>query len=253
MRLLFSSRQAPLTIASMFTGLTTTFRSAQTALLLPVTRPFSCIDRLRRAPVRSAEDEAAHFERQRLKRNAYARERYANDPDVRQRSRCTNTRYRDDPINRAKLKATALARAREFRDEYKAASHRNYTESLSYRRSKRLSNLVLRGKDNVLTWKTHTPIRYLDPVDHHCTGCNRDRLLMVWWQEKPDNPEVSGESRPDRYMCNRCFANDWPRVVPETYTGKLNGIFTSPELPLIKAQRTKLGKEKETESDKPQK
>jgi hypothetical protein len=41
--------------------------------------------------------------------------------------------------------------------------------------------------------------------------------------------------------------------VPETYTGRLPPIFMSPDLPLSKAQEQELAKEKEIESDKPQK
>lgn len=54
-------------------------------------------------------------------------------------------------------------------------------------------------------------------------------------------------------MCSHCFANDWPRVVPETYTGKLPRIFRSPDLPQSKVQQKELAKEKETESDKTRK
>lgn len=113
-----------------------------------------------------------------------------------------------------------------------------------------LTKYSAEGSANAFTWKTHTWIRYPDRVAHHCTGCHRDRFLRLWWKEKP---EVSEESGPDRYMCNHCFANDWPRVVPETYTGRLASMFTSPELPLTRAQLAELGKEKETESNKPQK
>lgn len=229
---LFSTRQALLTTASMFTVFTTTFRSARTALLLPATRPFSCIDRLRQAPVRNAEEEAAHLERQRLRKNALRRQRWANDPEVRQRK---SAYYREH--------------LEKNRDKHRLNSIRAHAERLSYRRSKKLNTLLHEGVVNDFTWKTHTYIRYPGRVAHQCTGCNRDRVLKLWWKEKP---EVSEESGPDRYMCNHCFANDWPRVVPETYTGRLASIFRSPELPLSRAPRAGLTMEKETESDKPQ-
>jgi len=250
MRLLFSIRQAPLTRAPLLTLLSTTFRSAQTAGFPPVTRLFSCIHRLEQAPVQTAEGEAAHLERKRLERNALRRQRYANDPELRQRHKEYFKRYNRDPIRRVELRAGALARFEKSRDRHQAHSKRRHAEDLSSRRSKHLNYFIRRGPSNALTWKTHTHIRYLDRVAHHCTSCNRDRFLRLWWKEKP---EVSEESGPDRYMCNHCFANDWPRVVPETYTGRLASIFTSPELPLTRAQLAELGKEKETESNKPQK
>lgn len=265
MRLLFSTRQAPLTTTPLFTLLSTTFRSAQTAGLPSVMRLFSRTHRLEQAPVQTAEEEAAHLERKRLERNALLRQRSANNPELRQKinalrreryandrqkRRDSDRRYSRNPIHRAKIKASSRARSERSRDKHQAASRRAHAEDLSYRRSTQLDNLVRRKAANALTWKTHTYVRYPDRVDHHCTGCNRDRFLMLWWKERP---EVSEESGPDRYMCNHCFANDWPRVVPETYTGKLAKIFTSPELPLTKAQRAELGKEKEPESDKPRK
>ena len=261
MRLLFSIRQAPLTTAPLFTLLSTTFRSAQTAGLPSVTRLFSCIHRLEQAPVQTAKEEAAHLERERLERNALQRQRYANDPELRQRYREYYKRYRQryreyykrynrDPIRRVELRADAQARFEKTRDKHQAASKRRHAENLSQRRWRQLDKVLRRGSANAFTWKTHTWIRYPDRVAHHCTGCHRDRFLRLWWKEKP---EVSEESGPDRYMCNHCFANDWPRVVPEIYTGRLASIFTSPELPLTRAQLAELGKEKETESNKPQK
>jgi len=116
-----------------------------------------------------------------------------------------------------------------------------------------LFRLLCDGTANKYTWKTHIPIRYSDKVAHHCTGCNRNRFLERWWQEKSEIPESSEQSNPDRYMCTNCFANDWPRVVPETYTGKLHGIFKSPDFPPSKAEKEELAMKKGAESDKPEK
>jgi hypothetical protein len=78
-------------------------------------------------------------------------------------------------------------------------------------------------------------------------------LPDTWWKEKSSRLESSEQSDPDHYMCSHCFANDWPRVVPETYTGKLPRIFRSPDLPQSKVQQKELAKEKEIESDKTRK
>jgi hypothetical protein len=140
----------------------------------------------------------------------------------------------------------------EGRREEHNARNAHYRETdLKRRRSIALFVLLKRGVADTHTWKTHIPIQYSDRVDHHCTGCNRGRFLTRWWKEKSETPELSKQSDPDRYMCSYCFANDWPRVVPETYTGQLYNIFRSPELPLSKAQREELAKGKGTESDKP--
>ncbi|KAH0290070.1 hypothetical protein KCU62_g3884, partial [Aureobasidium sp. EXF-3399] len=70
-----------------------------------VTRLFSCIHRLEQAPVQTAEEEAAHLERKRLEGNALRRQRYANNPEFRQRHKEYLKRYKRDPIHRADLRA----------------------------------------------------------------------------------------------------------------------------------------------------
>jgi hypothetical protein len=232
----------------MFTLLSTISRTARPCIWSQAIRPFSCIDRLRQALVQTSEEKAAHLERQRLNANAQNRQRYANDPVFRQKSRDSKKKWRRSPDNRDELKAFVHAHREKNREKYNARSAHHWETNLELRRSSTLSVLLNKGVNDTHTWKTHTPIRYSDRVDHHCTGCNRDRFLMAWWKEKLETPELWDQ---DRYMCNRCFANDWPRVVPETYTGYLANIFRSPELPLSKAQKEELAKEKGTESDKP--
>lgn len=232
----------------MFTLPSTISRTTRPCIWPPVIRPFSCIDRLRQALVQTAEEEAARLERQRLKRNAYGRQRYANDPVYRQENLDFHKKWSRRPENRAEIKAIVHAHWEMNREKYNARNAHDRETNLKRRRSIALYVLLNKGLADTHTWKTHTPIRYSDRVDHHCTGCNRDRFLMAWWKEKSETPDLSDQ---DRYMCNHCFANDWPRVVPETYTGNLANIFRSPELPLSKAQQEELAEEKGTESDKP--
>jgi hypothetical protein len=215
----------------MFALLSNVYRCARPSIWPPVTRPFSCFDPLRKAPARSAEEEAA----QRLKLNDY-RKKYNRHPDRREAHKLHARKYWE-----------------ENREKYKARDARARAEDIRRRRTINLFVILQRGGADKYTWKTHTPIRYPDRVDHYCTGCSRERFLNTWWKEKLGRPESSEQSGPDRYMCNNCFANDWPRVVPETYTGRLPPIFMSPDLPLSKAQEQELAKEKEIESDKPQK
>lgn len=108
-------------------------------------------------------------------------------------------------------------------------------EQLSLRRAHTLIKHVFNGRSRRIietyTWKTHSPVSSDDKVEHHCTACHRPRFLKHWWKEKP-RPEAT-ETNPDqdRYMCNTCFANNWDLVVPETYSGRLPRMFTSPDYP----------------------
>jgi hypothetical protein len=251
----------------MFTFLSTISRPARLSIWRSTIRPFSCFDHLRQASARSAEEEAAHLARRRLAHNTlkkqryaedpefrqkvldYKQQRYANDPEYRQRSRAYPKKYtrRPDKRDAAKVRAcTYREKHREQNNAYAARAH----EDLGRRRTNSLYVLLNRGVADRYTWETHTPIRYPDRVDHHCTGCNRDRFLNTWWKQKSSRLEPSEHSDPDRYMCSHCFANDWPRVVPETYTGNLPKIFRSPDFPRSKVQQKEHVKEKVIESDK---
>jgi len=151
----------------------------------------------------------------------------------------------------------AKAASRTYREKHRekliAWDARSRAEDLGRRRATSLLSLLNEGAADKYTWKTHTPIRYPDRVEHHCTGCNRDRFLNTWWKEKSAGPESSEQSGTDRYMCSYCFVNDWPRVVPETSLGKLASIFRSPDVPRSKAQQKEHVKEKGIESEKPKK
>jgi hypothetical protein len=248
----------------MFALLSNVFRSARPCIWRRATRPFSCFDPLStspecrgrgrpKAPVRSAEEEAAHLERQRLERNANQQQRYTEDPGYRQRILDHSKKYARRPDRRDVIKAHARMHRENNHKKYRASRAHAWVEDLRLRRAKTLYTIFQRGGTDRYTWKTHTPTRYPDRVDHHCTGCNRERFLMLWWKEKPQTPKLTEQSDTDRYMCNTCFANDWPRVVPETYTGRLHRLFRSPDLPLSTAQLKELAKQKEPESDKPKK
>ncbi|KAI4726493.1 hypothetical protein E4T49_05722 [Aureobasidium sp. EXF-10728] len=72
---------------------------------------------------------------------------------------------------------------------------------------------------------------YAARVDHHCTACGRNRFLKFWFKEKLPPHVTDTQPDEDRYMCNACFANNWDLVVPETCSGKLHRVFTSPDYP----------------------
>ncbi|KAG9533495.1 hypothetical protein KCU93_g409, partial [Aureobasidium melanogenum] len=212
------------------------------------TRSFSCLNRLRQTAVRSAEEE------QRLARvRERFRQRYVNDPVFRQCKLDASKKSRRQPDIRAKINAHQRARNEANPGKCVEASSLAWAEDLSRRRANQLANFLLRGAAERSTWRTHAPIRYTDRVDHHCTSCNRNRFLRKWWKEKPEAPRNSEQPNPDRYMCNHCFANDWPRVVPETYKGKLPAIFRSPEFPLYKAHQEKGAQDNSDKESKAQK
>lgn len=186
----------------------------------------------------AAEEEVAHqqaSERKRLEKLARYRARYANDHVFRQKSLDSGKKRSRQPEIR--IQRNAYHRARYEPEKYTEAQKLNWANDLGYRRATWLGRLLLQGAVERYTWRTHAPIQYTDRVDHYCTSCNRDRFLKRWWKEKPEASGHSEQPSPDRYMCNHCFANDWPRVVPETYQGTLFQIFKSPELPQSRAQK----------------
>ncbi|KEQ92186.1 hypothetical protein AUEXF2481DRAFT_434906 [Aureobasidium subglaciale EXF-2481] len=147
------------------------------------------------------------------------------------------------PENRARIKAEATkynaARSSQLREQ----TFRRYQADLPTRRALELRNRDLRR----YTWKSHEPVTFSDRVDLRCTACDSSRYLKFWWREKTLGKSVKGNTTTDRYMCNRCFANDWPRMVPETYPGDLPPVFRSPDLPQPREKRAAKGDSTGTE------
>ena len=165
----------------------------------------------------------------RLKRddyNAYLRWRWRNDDDYRERLLKTCTKYIRTPEGREKKKASSLIRNKKLA----VASYGNkvdaqrYNESLEYRReqSLRITMTNKRWVNEGWSWKLHTPVKTPDRVDRHCTTCDRNRFLKLWWATKAE---------PTTYVCNSCFANNFDLMVPEGQHKKLSPVFTSPHLP----------------------
>lgn len=134
--------------------------------------------------------------------------------------------YRRSPDGREKIKAnlrkTQQAPARKlYRKESNA---QRYQQSLFLRRAMWLNAFLRNGRwlKEGWTWKLHTPVKTPDRVDRHCTACDRDRFLKLWWATKAE---------PTTYVCSSCFANDFNLVVPEGQHDKLPAIFTSPDHP----------------------
>lgn len=219
-----------------------------------VIRPFSCCNRLRQEPGQTAEEEVAHqqaSEREWLENLAGRRERYAKDPVYRQKSIDSAKKWSRRPEIRTQR--NAYYRARYEREKYTEAKKLHWANDLGYRRATCLSRLLLQGALTRYTWSTHAPTQYTDHAEHYCTSCNRVRFLKRWWKEKPEASGHSEQPSPDRYMCNHCFANDWPRVVPETYEGTLSKMFRSPDFPQLKAQKQERIKEERQEDQESRK
>lgn len=205
------------------------------------TRSLSCLNRLRQAPIRSAEE---------VERLTRRRKRYLNDPVFRQKTLNASRNAHRNPEITMKRKASWRAKNKRHSEKYVEINSLAWANNLDIRRAMTLSKLLSKEAVARYTWITHAPTQYTERVVHCCTSCNRNRLLRRWWQEKPEAPECSGQLNSDRYMCNHCFANDWPRVVPETYEGCLYDIFRSPEFPLYKGRHQESNGGEEQKSQK---
>lgn len=102
-----------------------------------------------------------------------------------------------------------------------------YKKSSAYRRICSLARFIrYHDKSGALgknwSWRSHAPVIYNTRVEHHCTACDRERYLALWWKEKIST-STTDESR---YMCNACFASDSERIMPEKHPAKLPGFFT---------------------------
>lgn len=162
-------------------------------------RSISCLNRLRQAPIRSAEE---------VERLARRRERYLNDPVFHQKTLDALRNAHRNPEIIIKRKASWRAKNKRHSEKYAEIHSLAWANNLDIRRAMTLSKLLSKGAVERYTWKTHAPTQSTERVVHCCTSCNRNRLLRRWWQEKPEASECSGQSNPGRYMCNHCFAND---------------------------------------------
>jgi hypothetical protein len=108
----------------------------------------------------------------------YRQQGYANDPDYRQNSLDYHKKYTRRPDKRDAAKALARAHKEKHREKANAYALRFQQEDLGRRRATNLYSILQHEVADKYTWKTHTPIRYPDRVDHHCTGCNRERFLI---------------------------------------------------------------------------
>jgi hypothetical protein len=180
--------------------------------------------RLAREARRMREVRANETDEQRQERCARERQRYAERPEIYAE---TQRRFRRQPHIRERLKAKD--RQRRWGSDRLQSHH----EKLSVLRVTTLSIRVFSEswRMKAWTWKTHKPVSYDDRVDHRCTACDKIRFLKHWWKGKPLPDATDVKSNQDRYMCNHCFATDWDLIVPEKHTGKLPGIFTSPDHP----------------------
>lgn len=259
----------------MFSFVCTRARSAQPCLrpwthtpFLPShaffssTRPIA-ITRVQRER-ESQEARAARLARQRqhnqtVRENETGQEREARLVRQRQynsleRHKAYLRRLRRIPENREKAKQATRAYRQEHPVEHNLAH-----EQLSIRRATTLVKHVFHGRPKSIaetyTWKTHAPVSFDDKVEHRCTACDQSRFLKYWWREKPRPEATETSSHHDRYMCSRCFASDWNLVVPETYSGRLSKLFTSPDYPppyrqeRLKAEKSAQKVKKEHEED----
>jgi hypothetical protein len=169
---------------------------------------------------------------QRHERLAHLRRRYAASPELRETLAEYRRRSKRKPDIREKLKEyQKLARQKErllCNNSHRQVHHVNLMD----RRASSLNIVICRRQGiQEWAWKSHTPVLEHDRVDHKCTACGNIRFLRLWWKEKLPRQAKDANSDRDQYMCNHCFANNFKLMVPETYTGKLPRLFTSPDHP----------------------
>ncbi|KAH0365944.1 hypothetical protein KCU65_g5658, partial [Aureobasidium melanogenum] len=159
--------------------------------------------------------------------SAYAKWRYHNDDDFYRRMRLAQRKYPSRPeIRERKIHVYNRTPAdRKYKREYDASLDERKLHMR--RRSQRLFKILNEPRWIIegWTWKLHTPVITPDRVDHHCTACNKDRFLRIWWATKAE---------PTTYICNTCFASDFNLMVPDVPAAqhkKLPRIFTSPDHP----------------------
>jgi hypothetical protein len=172
---------------------------------------------------------ARETDEQRQERLARRRQYYAESPE---RFEAMQRKSRRKPDIRAKINEKKKKLRREGLTRPQEPSQH---EKLSTRRATKLQQFIFNKpwRLRAWKWKTHTPISYLDRVDHHCTACDENRFLKHWWKEKL-RPEATGtDPNQDRYMCNHCFANEFNLMVPENRSEipRLSQLFTSPNFP----------------------
>jgi hypothetical protein len=171
--------------------------------------------------------------------NARQRERYANDPEYRQRQ----LQYRA----KCYAKATAIRRPehiqkylndkdyREFvhdkernakkdREAQRQADMIRYREDRNnYAQKLNLLNWILRSKwARRLVWETHNPLIAEDnKVPALCASCNHLYTRKLWWRRKTTD-EKTGEQLLD---CHKCFCDkDWKKALPLGYRGHVFGV-----------------------------
>ena len=134
------------------------------------------------------------------------------------------TRYRTDPIFRAK------------RQEFARARHKQLINDERVRLRITLWNWLKRGSKKYriadLPWKTHVPVLYKSKVEHYCHGCDWTRTngMMLWWRRRKGAGDdkygdadggTSGDevSKSDEYLCPGCYVNTRTRfeALPEGY------------------------------------
>jgi hypothetical protein len=154
---------------------------------------------------------------QRHGRLARLRQRYAASPELRELLAEHQRRTKRKPDIREKMKEYhKLARQKECLLGNNSREQLRHLDLMTRRAI--LLNAVIRRlqrSNQRWAWKSHTPVLDKDRVDRmkflgNATDANSDQ---------------------DRYMCNNCFASNWELMVPETYSGRLAPLFTSPDHP----------------------
>ena len=176
-------------------------------------------------------------------RNAKRRERYANDPEYRQRklailrkSRAKHmpakrSQHIQEYINNPEYRET-LRKLYEARNEVRDKEAVNQGLAILYRENRNnfkqknllLNNLMGSKWLRRLAWETHEPLISEDEkVPAVCASCNFARSRKLWWRRK----EIDEKSGKQLLDCHSCFCDkDWEKALPLGYRGHVFGNGT---------------------------
>lgn len=176
-------------------------------------------------------------------RNARQRERYANDPEYRQRRKqfaaksqvniraerrpehvqkyLNDKEYRE--LVNEQYRFRGRKRDREAQSQAVALYHRENRNN--YKQKHSLISWILQSKwARRLSWETHEPLIAVgEEVPALCASCGGAYTRRLWWRRKMTD-EKTGEQLLD---CHNCFCDkDWEKALPLGYRGHVFGVGT---------------------------
>ncbi|THW23438.1 hypothetical protein D6D25_06797 [Aureobasidium pullulans] len=158
-------------------------------------------------------------------RNEVQRQRYASDPEYRERLLAASRKHRnefnleryhrikDSRQRRWQQISEDPKRLEEYYKRYNAYQAKRKIEEPRFLLSDRLHKWTLGLKDRKdgVQWRSHEPIFYTEKEPHDCQYCStRKGGAKLWWKSLQHQD-------PPAYSCHACFAARWPEGMPHNY------------------------------------